>query len=166
MATYLNPLHFRCLNEKERLEAEELLIKEELEMTKKYSILSVAKSVLDTSIRMKKKESFDLFNDFMQEIGSESLDQYTSDNTNLTFKEEMAYYVASLKRNGAFDDFWHTEKLSLPYLFALVKRIALTPISSVAANTCFSISGYNQRKQFSFLNSKNLIYSMVLKEIV
>lgn len=165
MATYLNPLHFRCLNESERNEAEQLLIKEESEMSKKFSIFSVAKTVLDSSIKIKKQESFDMFKDFIQETGPDSFSQLNnSENSNLTFKEEMAYYVASLKRNSVFDDFWNQERLSVPHLYALVKRISVTPISCTDTRHSFTSSSYIQRKKLPNLNPKDLYYSFILKE--
>ena len=91
MATYLNPLHFRALGEKERSEAEQLLINKETQTTTKYSIKNVANSVF-TSLQIKKDESLDIFHDFIDWVAG--TDSQIPSNVTLTFKEEMAYYVA------------------------------------------------------------------------
>ncbi len=91
MATYLNPLHFRSLMEKERSEAEQLLINKESQSTAKYSIKNVANSVY-TGLKIAKDESLDIFRDFVGEVVSPEFQN--SSNVTLTFREEMAYYLA------------------------------------------------------------------------
>lgn len=164
MATYLNPMHFKHLNQKEKIEIEKIL--ESLEI----SLFNAAVLVINKN----KGETPDLVNDMLYKV-RKSNQNNKHDGYKLTIKEELVYYVVRIKQNNLLSndesvhksnlvEFWNQEKETLTNLFALFNQVCCSPCTSSAGKSSFNLDGYIQRKCSSSLYSNKLCYSKILEE--
>ena len=120
-----------------------------------------------------KAKKKDLFDSFANECNM------SVTNTNMvnraqkqrTIREEVAYYLTCLndvransEATVSFNEFWYKNEKKMPLLASLVRKYSFIPASSVASESAFSVAGYVNRKELSNLSSRNLTYSMLLRD--
>ena len=83
----------------------------------------------------------------------------------MTIREEISKFNLLVKENNfEIEEFWKKNISIMPKLASLVKKYLIIPGSSVASESAFSIANFIQRKERSSLSSKNLRYSILLRE--
>ena len=81
-----------------------------------------------------------------------------------SIKEEMSLYSNQIRENSfSFSEFWNQYKIQYPNLHNKLIRTNIIPATSVPSESCFSISGYVQRKERSRLSPKHLRFLMLSK---
>ena len=105
-------------------------------------------------------------NSFLDQLAKASgfEDFNNSKNKDLSLEQEINYHLSSYSKCENFSNYWFANKDKLPILSNLVKRYCIIPASSVASESAFSIANFIQRKERSALSSKNLRYSIVLRD--
>ncbi|CAF1039394.1 unnamed protein product [Adineta steineri] len=81
-----------------------------------------------------------------------------------TLKQEFANYEIYKKDVSTFTTFSQKCASSLPKLSKMVLQYGTIPSTSVSSESLFSIAGYMARKTRSSLSTKNLKYSIFLKD--
>lgn len=79
-------------------------------------------------------------------------------------RKELDLYELWVNDKTEFEDFWSKNQNKLPILSSVVRKTNIIPATSVASESAFSIAGYVNRKERSGLSSKNLRYSMLLRD--
>ncbi|MBY0580648.1 MAG: hAT family dimerization domain-containing protein [Rickettsiales bacterium] len=80
-------------------------------------------------------------------------------------KEELSFFNYTIKaKNWKFDEFWYKYENDIPMLASKVREVCTSPASSVGPESSFSVANFIHRKERSNLSSRNLRYSMLLKE--
>ena len=81
----------------------------------------------------------------------------------MTIDVEISLFTSTIKTHTSFQGFWVKHRTSFPRLVYLLHRYCIIPVTSVASESAFSISGYIARKQRLSLSSKTLRHLLVLK---
>ena len=82
-----------------------------------------------------------------------------------TLKQELAYYLTSRQDNPLdISSYWRNNSSKLPLLASLVRKYCIIQATSVASESRFSIANYVGRKERASLSSRNLRFSMILRE--
>ena len=76
-------------------------------------------------------------------------------------KEELSFFN---EKNRKFDEFWCKYEKDIPMLASKARVVCTSPASSVGPESSFSVANFIHRKERSNLSSRNLRYSMLLKE--
>ena len=82
----------------------------------------------------------------------------------LTIQQELARMVSLSKDNQDFSLFWQQHHSTMPLLAVQASKYLAISATSVPSESAFSISSYVLRKNRLSLTSKNLKYSMFLKD--
>ena len=82
-----------------------------------------------------------------------------------TLKQELAYYLTSRQDNPLdISSYWRNNSSKLPLLVSLVRKYCIIQATSVASESIFRIANYVGRKERASLSSRNLRFSMILRE--
>ena len=85
---------------------------------------------------------------------------------NKTINDELNLYA--IARQGAsysdFGEFWKKNQIKLPFLANAVRKYCCISATSVPSESRFSIANFVSRKERAHLSSKNLRFSMMLRE--
>ena len=79
-------------------------------------------------------------------------------------QELLKYDSIESTDNDTLGTFWKRNSITLPILSDMVRQYGCIPATSVPSESSFSIAGYLVRKTRTSLTSKNLKYSMFLKD--
>jgi hAT family C-terminal dimerisation region len=82
----------------------------------------------------------------------------------LTIQQELARMVSLSKDNQEFSLFWQQHHSTMPLLAVQASKYLAISATSVPSESALSISSYVLRKNRLSLTSKNLKYSMFLKD--
>ena len=117
-----------------------------------------------SSINNRKSSTESLFE--VYGLGSSSTTGTQQIQTTWTIGEEIGFYTSSINVQNPpkFSEFWFQHEKSLPLMSAVVRRVKITPVSSVPCESTFSIAGYIKRIERCSLDEKTTRYSMVLKD--
>jgi hypothetical protein len=161
----LDPSTYKYLKEQEKEDAEK-------EINKLFKSNRRTQNVVYTQINSSPSQTDNNINKAANELellaemcgyNASSQPQKKTKTKSLTIKEEIGAY-SSANKELDFSTFWSTKSNELPLLTSFVKKYCAIPASSVASESAFSIANYVQRKERSSLSSKNLRYSMILRE--
>ena len=86
------------------------------------------------------------------------------DTNEINLDQELNIYLSTCDQANDFSKYWQIFSKKLPILTAFVKRLSIASASSVPSESAFSIANYIQRKERSALSSKQLRYSMILRQ--
>lgn len=81
-----------------------------------------------------------------------------------TIEQELAKLSSIPKDEYAFDTFWQEHGKGLPKLAAMARKYLSICATSVPSESAFSVSNYVLRKNRLSLTSKNVMFSMFLKD--
>jgi len=81
-----------------------------------------------------------------------------------TIKEEIAFFLTNSLAKLDFQTFWKSYSYEIPRLANLNRRLNTIPATSVASESTFSIAGFIIRKERSGMCSRNLKYSLILRD--
>jgi hypothetical protein len=81
-----------------------------------------------------------------------------------TIQQELAKLSSIPKDEYVFDTFWQEHGKGLPKLAALARKYLSICATSVPSESAFSVSNYVLRKNRLSLTSKNVMFSMFLKD--
>ena len=102
---------------------------------------------------------------FAKECGLEVDHQLISEQIPLTIKDEIAKYTTIRISNTLnLVDFWRINQKLMPRLAFMVKKYCSILATSVASESRFRIANFVARKERASLSSKNLRYTMILRE--
>lgn len=82
----------------------------------------------------------------------------------LSIKQELAKLASIPKDDYEYGSFWQEYKNELPKLSKIARKYLSIPSSSVPSESAFSTSNYVLRKNRLGLSSKNVKYTMFLKD--
>lgn len=88
----------------------------------------------------------------------------TNSTGKLNIKQELAKLASIPKDHYEFDSFWLQHQNELPKLSQIARKYLSIPSTSVPSESSFSISNYILRKNRLSLSSKNVKYTMFLKD--
>ena len=90
----------------------------------------------------------------------------TSKEKNLNIKQELVIFnqIRECGQSWTLQDFWQQNGKKMPLLSRVVREYCVSPASSVGPEASFSVANYINRKERSSLSSRNLRYSMLLRE--
>ena len=138
---------------------------------------TVTTTQINTQISTSIKPKPSVFQNFLKECGEEepiTIESTKEKSKRIMINEELKYFKSAVQ---AFNDdvepsawsainFWKMNKDRLPLLTHLAKIHLSTCATSVPSESAFSISSYIARKERSRLSSKNLAFSVFLKDKV
>ena len=105
------------------------------------------------------------FENLAKLCGIENKNEFEVNSKVLNIKQELSNYISSKNEYDAdFEKYWQNKAAQLPMLASLAKKYCKIPASSVPSESSFSIGNHIQRKERSALSSKNLRYSMILRD--
>ena len=112
--------------------------------------------------------------DFGLACGFKAEDETLSKNKAFTLKQELAFYLTSRQENSSYiSTFWRSNSAKLPLYFifefsSLVRKYCIIQATlqfiQVPSESRFSIAKYVSRKERASLSSRNLRFSMILRE--
>ena len=153
----LDPTSIKYLNAQEKESAEKLIIA----MFPK-NISTNSASLATTTSNEKRTNEID---DFGLACGFKAEDETLSKNKAFTLKQELAFYLTSRQENTSdISTFWRSNSVKLPLLASLVRKYCIIQATSVPSESRFSIANYVSRKERASLSSRNLRFSMILRE--
>jgi hypothetical protein len=85
-------------------------------------------------------------------------------NTMMTIEQEIAKISSIPKDNHEFTSFWQVNGREMPQLAVLAQKYLCVRGTSVPSELAFSVSNYVLRKNRLALSSKNVMYTMFLKD--
>jgi hypothetical protein len=100
---------------------------------------------------------------FLNQCGISTADRNIRSNT-LTIEQELAKLSSLPKNEHVCASFWQSHCQSMPQLSILARKYLSISASSVPSESTFSISNYVLRKNRLALTSKNIRYTMFLKD--
>jgi hypothetical protein len=101
---------------------------------------------------------------FLTKCGVGSGTISTDSNRVLTIEQELAKLASIPKDDYQFDSFWQEYSKGLPKLAVFAKKYLSIPSTSVPSESAFSVSSYILRKNRLGLTSRNVRYTMFLKD--
>jgi hypothetical protein len=113
------------------------------------------------SINQGERES--IIRNFFQQCGIDMKDRISSSNV-LTIQQQLAKFWSIPKNEFTCASFWQLHSQSMPQLAFLARKYLCISASSVPCESTFSISNYVLRKNRLALTSKNIRYTMFLKD--
>ena len=81
-----------------------------------------------------------------------------------TIEQELAKLSSIPKDDYTFDSFWQENGKGLPKLAGIARKYLSICATSVPSESAFSVSNYILRKNRLSLTSKNVMYTMFLKD--
>ncbi|CAF0861750.1 unnamed protein product, partial [Didymodactylos carnosus] len=165
IASYLHPLSYKLMSKEDKRSAEEsiILILETTASSVTSSITIINNSTAAPSTPQKKMSKMDRFLINCDYQSETSLEQATTIKE-MTIREEIARYISTIEHDTKFDKYWRENEQILKRLAALVREYNITPATSVASESSFSVAGYIQRKQRASLAPSTLKYLMFLHD--
>ncbi len=152
----MDPTSIRYLNPDEKEKAEKLII-----ASFPKNIHNKTQPSTGESSKEKRTNQID---DFASACGF-TVESETLPNKGFTLKQELAYYLTSRQDNSLdISTYWRNNSSKLPLLTTLVRKYCIIQATSVAAESRFSIANYVGRKERASLSSRNLRFSMILRE--
>ena len=103
-------------------------------------------------------------NSFLNKCGLGAGIVQTSSKRLPTIEQELAKLSSIPKDDYQFDSFWQEHERELRKLAKIARKYLSIPSSSVPSESAFSTSNYLLRKNRLGLSSKNITYSMFLKD--
>ena len=157
MATFLDPSTVKYLLNDERHEAERLIT----------AILTNQLPITQTrpATQTKKVIRENVIDSFASSCDLKPNDEYLAKDSVYSLEEEFAFYMTSRKEN-ALDvcTYWRNNHFRLPQLATVVRKYSIIAAASTPSESRFSTANYVARKERSSLSSRNLRFSMILKE--
>ncbi len=105
-----------------------------------------------------------VINNFLNKCGVESGIVVINSKKSRTIEQELAKLASIPKDDYEFNSFWQEHSNSLPKLAELARKYLSICSSSVPSESAFSTSNYILRKNRLALSSKNVTYTMFLKD--
>ncbi|CAF1056462.1 unnamed protein product [Adineta steineri] len=105
-----------------------------------------------------------VINNFLNKCGVTSSKTLDGSKKSLTIAQELAKLSSIPKDDYEFDFFWQEYSKTLPKLANFVRKYLSISSSSVPSESAFSVSNYVLRKNRLALSSKNVKYTMFLKD--
>lgn len=105
-----------------------------------------------------------VINSFLNKCGLGSNGSQHDCKRTLTIEQELAKLSSIPKDQYEFDSFWQEYSKALPKLSKIARKYLSIPSSSVPSESAFSTSNYILRKNRLGLSSKNVKYTMFLKD--
>jgi hypothetical protein len=105
-----------------------------------------------------------VIHNFLNKCGVVSGINQTSSKKSLTIQQELAKLSSIPKDDYQFDSFWQEHGKALPKLATVARKYLCISSSSVPSESTFSTSNYVLRKNRLALSSKNVKYTMFLKD--
>ena len=142
---------------------------EEKETAEKLIIASFPKNVANKSqpgaAEFSKEKRTSEIDDFASSCGFTVENENFSSKKGYTLKQELAFYLTSRQDNPLdISSYWRNNSSKLPLLASLVRKYCIIQATSVASESRFSIANYVGRKERASLSSRNLRFSMLLRE--
>ena len=167
-AAFLDPLVHDMLPLEHRLKAETFLQNAVKKCQKTTSTTHSASgnaslSSMTTSSTIPSKNTT-MLKKFLTKCGVNSNVDAVELNRSLTIQQELARMVSLSKENQECCLFWQQHHGSMPLLAVQARKYLAISATSVPSESAFSISSYVLRKNRLSLTSKNLKYSMFLKD--
>lgn len=168
IAAFLDPATFGEILDSEQAEALKLSLNEFKKYCEAYNLGGVQSNDDEKSNALLAKENASDLNG-MSELSAMSGRKFKKNPKTLTLNEELAAYSSSNKNDVQgnplkFEVFWQLNASSYPRLarFACYSNVIVA--TSVPSESSFSVAGHILRKERSRLSSKNLTYTMILKD--
>ena len=152
MAAFLNPITCLHLSKDDKSMAQTLIKKQK-------SLINSVKHQ-NTPARNKNNSSSNVLDKFAEMCYSLN----EPDTNEINLDHELNIYLSTCDQVNDFSKYWQIFSKKLPILTAFVKRLSIASASSVPSESAFSIANYIQRKERSALSSKQLRYSMILRQ--
>jgi hypothetical protein len=105
-----------------------------------------------------------VINNFLNKCGIGSGIIKTSSKKSPTIEQELAKLSSIPKDDYQFDSFWQEHGKVLPKLATIARKYLSISSSSVPSESAYSTSSYVLRKNRLALSSKNIKYTMFLKD--
>ncbi|CAF0754591.1 unnamed protein product [Brachionus calyciflorus] len=168
IASFLNPISNKYLNFEEKNEVEKEIVKLFPNMRRKDQTTSQNKIQVNTNkdnsnVEQNSWKSFEIACGYEEH---EERPNHKNGLINLSIKDELSQFSLLVRENtDELESFWKKNMALLPKLASLVKKISIIPGSSVASESAFSVANFNERKERSSLSSRNLRFSILLREM-
>lgn len=117
-----------------------------------------------TSLPSSSSKGVLVMNNFLNKCGMGSSTIQIGFKRILTIEQELSKLSSIPKDNYEFDSFWQDHGKKLPLLTMIARKYLSIPSSSVPSEAAFSTTNYMVRKNRLGLSSKNITYSMFLKD--
>ncbi|CAF1202668.1 unnamed protein product [Adineta ricciae] len=176
VSALLDPLTHDLLTREDKNAAEAFITKEINDKRRSKNILSsdtftTASSISTdttensaTSSSSKSSKGMSIITNFLSKCGVESTNISIRSKKSLTITQELAKLSSIPKDEYEFGSFWREHGDSLPKLASCARKYLSISSSSVASESAFSTSNYVLRKNRLALSSKNVKYTMFLKD--
>jgi hypothetical protein len=105
-----------------------------------------------------------VINSFLNKCGVGVGVVQTNNKKSLTIAQELSKLSSIPKDDYEFDSFWQEHGKLLPKLSSIARKYLSISSSSVPSESAFSTSNYVLRKNRLALSSKNVKYTMFLKD--
>ena len=167
-AAFLDPLVHDMLPVEHRAKAEKFLqsavkkYQKNNTITRSVSPISSVSSMTASSNLQSKSTA--MLKKFLTKCGVNSNADASDLRRSLTIQQELARMVSLSKDNQDFSLFWQQHHSTMPLLAVQARKYLAISATSVPSESAFSISSYVLRKNRLSLTSKNLKYSMFLKD--
>ena len=153
----MDPTSIRYLTTEEKDSAERLILTSIPKQKEKNSSSN-------NSSTSKEKRTNEI-EDFANSCGFRVEEEALTRNKEFTLKQELAFYLTSRHENSLdISSYWRNNGSKLPLLASLVRKYCILQATSVASESRFSIANYVGRKERASLSSRNLRFSMILRE--
>lgn len=170
IAGFLNPAVFGEMAEDDRRQAKQLIISRATDHNKPLSStvglttttpdIAVMTATSTTTARPSKSN----IKLFREKCGIATSPDRRTKTVGGIHRELLKYSSMEFGENDTFEMFWRQNSVALPILSDMARRYGCIPATSVPSESSFSIAGYLVRKSRTSLTSRNLKYSMFLKD--
>ncbi|CAF1093306.1 unnamed protein product, partial [Didymodactylos carnosus] len=170
IASFLDPVSNKYLNEKDRTEAEsaishELKVRQDLRQSLSLLTISYTSAQQRLLRTASTHQPLSAIDHFLLDCGRALLSSSaTTKAKRFTIKQEIGHYVSTIKADTKFETYWNENQQRFPQMATLVRHYNCIPATSVASKSSFSVAGYVQRKQRAVLAPATLRYTMVLRD--
>jgi hypothetical protein len=126
--------------------------------------MSTADADLATSAPSRASKGGIVIKNFLSKCGVGPGNDHMCSSKVLTIEQELAKLSSIPKDEYEFNSFWQEHGKAMPKLAVLARKYLCISASSVPSESAFSISNYVLRKNRLALTTKNVKYTMFLKD--